>query len=286
MNKLIGHKKTFEEFIILYENNNLPNKILLNGKKGIGKSLFVNEFLKRIYNEKNSTNLILSNSHPNIFRVKKNSDKKNIEISQVRELIKFQNGTSFNNKTKIIIIDDLEFLNISTANALLKSLEEPNGNVIFFLINNNDFKILETIKSRCIEYKLNLSQKEIITILNDYFNEDIFDQLSHDFHNHYNTPAYLIKLIEYLNENNININNISIEQFLLHIIESKNFKSNTFISENVNYFIELFFYKNIKLKNISNKLKDYFYYKFSDFKRYNLDMETYFLEFKEKLLRE
>ena len=37
--KLIGHEKYLEKFVILYENNKLPNKILLSGKKGIGKSL-------------------------------------------------------------------------------------------------------------------------------------------------------------------------------------------------------------------------------------------------------
>tara|TARA_Y100000992_G_C21253839_1_gene487405 strand:- start:823 stop:1683 length:861 start_codon:yes stop_codon:yes gene_type:complete len=286
MNKMIGHTKTLESFINLYRNNHLPNKILLNGKKGIGKSLLVNSFLFNIYKDKNSKNLILSNSHPNIFRVSKNIDKKSIEMSQVRDLIRFQHSTSFNNCTKTIIIDDLEFLNINTANALLKTLEEPNENVIFFLINNIEYKVLETIKSRCIEYKLKLSESEIISIVNNYFDQDIYNQLSFDFINYYNTPSYIINLIKYFNDNNLNFIDISIEKFLLHIVKSKDFKSNSFINENLNYFIELFFYKNIKLKNISYKLKDYFYYKFSDLKRYNLDMEAYFLEFKQKLLRE
>ena len=38
--KLIGHETYLEKFITLYENKNLPNKILLSGKKGIGKSFF------------------------------------------------------------------------------------------------------------------------------------------------------------------------------------------------------------------------------------------------------
>ena len=46
--KLIGHETYLEKFITLYENNNLPNKILLSGKKGIGKSLLTEKFLYKI----------------------------------------------------------------------------------------------------------------------------------------------------------------------------------------------------------------------------------------------
>ena len=45
-NKLIGHESYLEKFVTLYENNELPNKILLTGKKGIGKSFLAKKFLK------------------------------------------------------------------------------------------------------------------------------------------------------------------------------------------------------------------------------------------------
>ena len=47
--KLIGHETYLEKFVTLYENNELPNKILLSGKKGIGKSLLAKKFLYRIF---------------------------------------------------------------------------------------------------------------------------------------------------------------------------------------------------------------------------------------------
>ena len=71
---------------------------------------------------------------------------------QFWEMIKFQNNSSFNNKLRTIVIDDLEFLNLNSSNALLKSLEEPNDNIVYFLINNSEYKILDTIRSRCINY--------------------------------------------------------------------------------------------------------------------------------------
>ena len=78
--KLIGHESYLEKFVTLYENNELPNKILLSGKKGIGKSLLTEKFLYKIFNSNNDYELIKNKSHPNILNIKKNNDKKMIEI--------------------------------------------------------------------------------------------------------------------------------------------------------------------------------------------------------------
>ena len=113
ISKLIGHKYILNELIYLEQIKKLPNKILLNGPKGIGKKLLVNHFLNYIhsknnelfydlknneYNINNNLSLIISsNSHPNIFKIQKKKDKKLIDIDQVREMIQFTNQTSFNN---------------------------------------------------------------------------------------------------------------------------------------------------------------------------------------------
>ena len=78
-----------------------------------------------------------------------------------------------------------------------------------------------------------------------------------------------------------------IEEFLQEIIKNRDYITNSFIKDNLNIFIELFFYKNInKSKNISYKIKKYFYLKLSKLKKYNLDLETFFIEFEDKLLSE
>ena len=303
ISKMIGHKSLFNDFIYLDQIQKFPNKILLNGPKGIGKKLFVNHFLnyfylkdnKEFYNLKNyeynlSNNiskLITSNSHPNVLRIYKKNDKKIIDIDQIRDMFQFTNQTSFNNDRRFIIIENVNLLGINAANSLLKSIEEPNNKIYFILINNSEFKTLETLKSRCLEFKLNLLNSEVIEIVNYQFNNDIYKDINLDFVNNYNSPSFLISLVNFLESNDLSIKDNSIEDLLSYIIKNKLYTSNDFIKEHLNLFIELFFYKNINIsKKISFKIKKYFYLKLSFVKKYNLDFESFFLEFNDKLLSE
>ena len=286
-NKLIGHDTYIENFVMLYKNSKLPSKILLSGKKGIGKSLLIKHFLLKIFNSNNDQRLITNNTHPNILNIKKTNDKKNIEIDQIREVVKFTNQSSFNNKARFIIIDDSEFLNINSSNALLKNLEEPNENVFFILIFNSDMSLLDTIKSRCIEFKINISNDNIELIVNNYFNDNIYNKISSDLINYYSTPLFLISLLNYMNENELSISNTSIDDLLINLINNKHYNKQDFIRDNLNTIIELFFYNHInKTKKLTYKIKEYYYSKFSNVRKFNLDYETFFLELKDKLLSE
>ena len=286
-NKLIGHNSYLENFVSLYKYDKLPSKILISGKKGIGKSLLINNFLLKIFNSNNDQELIANMTHPNILNIKKTNDKKNIEIDQIREVVKFTNQSSFNNKARFIIIDDAEFLNINSSNALLKNLEEPNENVFFILIFNSDMSLLDTIKSRCIEFKINISNENIELIVNNYFNDNIYTKINSDLINYYSTPLFLISLLNYMNENELSISNTSIDDLLINLINNKHYNKQDFIRDNLNTIIELFFYNHInKTKKLTYKIKEYYYSKFSNVRKFNLDYETFFLEFKDKLLSE
>ena len=285
--KLIGHESTLENFLNLYSNKMFPNKILLSGMKGIGKSLIVNYFLLKVFNSNNDYQLINNNSHPNILNIKKNIDKKNIEIDQIREIIKFTNQSSFNNKSRFIIIDDAESLNINSSNALLKNLEEPNENVYFILIYNSEVSLFDTIKSRCIEYKIKISYENTKLIVDNYFNANIFEHINSDLINYYSTPYFIISLINYLNENELSISKTTIDELLINLINNKHYIKEDFIRKNLNMIIELFFYNHINItKKISYKVKEYYYSKLFNVKKFNLDYEIFFLEFKDKLLSE
>ena len=285
VNDLIGHKEYLNNLEYLYKENKLPNKILLSGHKGIGKALLVKNFLYKVFDDNNSHVLINNNSHPNILNIKKKDDKKIIEIDQIRDIIKFTNQSSFNNKSKFIIIDDVEYLNQSSSNALLKSLEEPNFNVNFFLVYNSNLKILDTIKSRCIEIKINLNQEGTKLIVNKYFDDEVYENINNSLSNFYSTPNFLILLVNYLKENDLSLVDTNINVLIRNIIVNKHYNKNIFVKDNLNYIIELFFYNHINItKEISYKVKEYYYTKLRNIRKFNLDYETFFLEFEDNLL--
>ena len=78
----------------------------------------------------------------------------NISKDEVRNLVKKLTFKPFESSFKINIIWLPEYLNISTSNAILKILEEPPGNTLFFLVTNNDQKLISTIKSRVQAFKI------------------------------------------------------------------------------------------------------------------------------------
>ena len=149
-----------------------------------------------LINQKNkSFNLVKNNSHPNFYKIKKEDGKKNIDISQIRNLYDFVNRSSFNNKLKIVLIEDIENLSINSSNALLKLIEEPNKNVQYFLIHDISKHVIDTIKSRCINYNLILDNNYKKSIIDHYFGQNIYDNLPNDLKNHFLTPGDIISLI-------------------------------------------------------------------------------------------
>lgn len=79
-----------------------------------------------------------------------------IKVEQIRELITFANRSQHVSAYKVIVLPRMSELNVNSANALLKILEEPPSNCIFILQADNLNQVLPTIKSRCFKYRLNL----------------------------------------------------------------------------------------------------------------------------------
>ena len=296
--KLFGFKNIFDELININNNDKFPNKILFSGYKGIGKTTFVyhliNYFLSQDEEDKYDSNeniinkLVQENYHHNFFNIEIKDEKKNIEISQIREMINFTNKSSFDNKNKIILIDNVEYLNKNSLNALLKVIEEPNNKVLFFLIHNNEKRIFQTLKSRCIEFKLKLENKYVHQIVNYFLDEHVLNSISPDFTNFYTSPSNYINFISFCKKNELDYCNISIEKFIKYIIKNNIYKKDIFIRNNIKFYIELFFLKKISFFYSSEifDLFNYFNKKFDIFIKFNLDLESFFLEFNSKLLNE
>ena len=301
--KLFGYKENFNHLANLFNKANLPSKIILSGPEGIGKSTFAYHFINyalsmdesdaydidknEIFSTNKSFNLLNNKTHPNFFSVDLIEAKKNIEISQIRSMIEYTNKSSFNNKPRFILINNIEFLNINSANALLKVLEEPNKGVFFILIHNNSKKIKDTITSRCINFKLNLSFNEINKISSSLINSDVYSEFNKDFINNYNTPGFYLKLLDFAKTNKIDIKKVTLKEFLLFIIDNNLFKKNPYVKKNFSIFVQLYFLQLIKQLNNCDYLIDLYSKFINDFNncdKFNLDYETLFLEFKSKVL--
>ena len=301
--KLYGLKINFEEIVNLFNSNKLPSKILLSGSKGCGKSTLTYHFINYIFSihENNSYNiklneinpnnnsfkLIKNGSHPNFHLIDLIDDKKSIEISQIRNMINYTNKSSFNNRPKFILIDNVENLNINSLNALLKIIEEPNENVFFILVHNDSKKILKTLKSRCLPFKINLTFDQSINIANHLLDKNIFELLNKDLINYYTKPGDYISLINFSKENKIDLNELNLKKFLLFLIEENYYKKSNFVKFNIFNYIELYFLKIFNQSNNKNKISSFytkFIHKINYANKFNLDYESLFMEFKLKIL--
>ena len=298
--KLFGLNKYFEELAFLYEKNELPNKILLSGKRGLGKCTLTYHFINYVlsknedseynFNEKtiNSQNhsfkTIYNKSNPNLTLIDLNSDKKFIDINQIRELISNLNKSSFNAKPRFVLIDNIEFLNLNSINALLKILEEPSSNVYFFLINHNK-KILPTLLSRCLNFKITLTHNESLSIANDLLDGSLKNVVNPDLINYYISPGNIYNLVNFSIENDYNLFDLNLRGFLKILINNNHYKKDDFIKYLIFDLIEFYF---IKINSsfsieIYNKYR-YFLKRISDTKRFNLDEDSFFQEFDNKIL--
>ena len=301
--KLYGYKPNFFELVDIFNRKRLPNKILFSGKKGIGKSTFALHFINYIFseNEENryildsctidinnkSYKLISQNIHPNFYYINKQYDKKYIEISEIRNLNNFINKSSFNDNLKIVLIDDIEYLSSGASNSLLKIIEEPNNNVQFILIQDSRKFVLDTIKSRCIKFNFNLEDKFKNEILNHYFQDITYENLSNEFKNNYLSISDTINIIEFCIEENLAINQMSIEDLLIYIFKKNIFKLQKSNKLNIKVLTEIYLH-NIYKKNKSfelYKLINFYNKKYNDVIKYNLDLETYYLEVKNVFIK-
>ena len=300
---IYSYKYFFNEIIQLYKNKKMPNKILLSGKKGSGKSTFayhlVNFFLSndeelkydlienKINSENKSFKLLQNNSHPNFYLIDLLAEKKNIDVAQIRGMISYTNKSTFNNQDRFIMIDNVEYLNKNSINALLKIIEEPNENIYFILINNSEKNMLPTLKSRCITFKIHFSFDETVNICNQILNQNILNELNYDLINYYCTPGEIIKLVQFAEEKQINLKDHDVSSIISLIIENTYYKKNIFIKNLLINFIELFLLKRYKTSNNKNFLLNFyqsFIQKINNTEKFNLDEESLFLEFKSKIL--
>ncbi len=295
--KLHSFEDQFKNFVNLYNNGKLPNKILLSGQKGIGKSTFayhlINYILSKnedfsynlsdfLINKKSATfKLIHNGTNPNFKLINIESDKKFINVDQIRDLIKYLEKSSFNTKPRFVLVDNIENLNLNSVNAFLKILEEPPKNTFFILINS-DKRILLTLKSRCLNFRMFLSNQKSTEVINKILGLDIFDLINKDLLNYYDTPGRILDLLDFAQKNKIDLKNLDLRRFLILIIDESLYKKENRIKDILYEFSEIFLLRKIRPKY--SYIVNYFLEKIENTKKFNLDDESLFIELKKKVL--
>jgi DNA polymerase-3 subunit delta' len=85
---------------------------------------------------------------------KKRKPSREIRVDAMRDAIEFAQRTSGRGRGKVVMVYPAERMNAVTANALLKTLEEPPGDVRFVLATEAAHQLLPTIRSRCLGHTL------------------------------------------------------------------------------------------------------------------------------------
>ena len=152
--------QTTEERIFAYlEGGRIHSGIILVGNDRETKLSFAQKmaaFLIRKYpgntkNIENIENRIAKNLHPDVITLN-DEDEDIIKIKQVREVCHQMEVAPIEAGFKVCIINDCHKMNQASANAFLKSLEEPGPNRLFLLLTSQPGSLLPTIISRCVQF--------------------------------------------------------------------------------------------------------------------------------------
>jgi DNA polymerase III subunit delta' len=154
-------------------NNSLANFYVFSGPVGLGKFSLAKSFAENIFLNNNSELIGKDNIldvSPDFFLIEKEEGKKNISIEQVRNLISKMSLSSFLNSYKVVIIKGGEDLNQSSANALLKLLEEFKSKMVIIMTTDDISQIPKTIVSRARLFNFSLASFDFVydILINDF----------------------------------------------------------------------------------------------------------------------
>jgi DNA polymerase-3 subunit delta' len=168
---IVGQDKAVEAFAAAWAARKLHHAWLLAGPRGVGKATFAHAAARRVLadaagppvghprletpDDHPIVRLVEAGSHPDMRwlerlpREKGDGLARDITVRQIRQLGEFMGLTAALSPWRVAVIDSMDELNKEASNALLKMLEEPPPNTLFFLVSHAPGRLLPTIRSRC-----------------------------------------------------------------------------------------------------------------------------------------
>lgn len=179
--RLIGHSAAQTAFLDAFNSARLHHAWMISGPRGVGKATFawkIARFLLAaghddggmfappppstldIDDDNPISRRLIALSEPRLFLLRRPYDAKterlktDITVDEVRRMKSFFALSAADGGRRVAIVDALDDMNPSAANALLKLLEEPPADVTFLLITHQPARLLPTIRSRCRTLRL------------------------------------------------------------------------------------------------------------------------------------
>jgi DNA polymerase-3 subunit delta' len=177
---LIGHGEAERQLLDAYRGPRMHHAWLIGGPEGIGKATLAYRFARFVLANPVATLLpdtvrnlsvpedhpaarrIIAGSHPDLLALRRiaeaGKDKipQDISVNAMRDIVRFFGSTAGEGGWRICIVDAADDLNRSSANALLKLLEEPPPRSLFLIVAHLPGRLLPTIRSRCRMLHLHL----------------------------------------------------------------------------------------------------------------------------------
>ncbi|WP_439499935.1 DNA polymerase III subunit delta' [Bosea sp. (in: a-proteobacteria)] len=170
---LIGHARSEQAFIEALRSERLHHAWLLGGPEGIGKASFAYRVARFMLaagdplvraastatlampESDPATRRVIAQSHPDLHLLRRTvkpdgkSVTSNIPVDSVRRVLDRFGSSAAEGGWRICIVDSAEDMDRSSANALLKLLEEPPPRALFLIVAHAPGRALPTIRSRC-----------------------------------------------------------------------------------------------------------------------------------------
>jgi hypothetical protein len=145
--EIIGHEEIRKRLYVELSRTKLHHAQLFTGQESIGKKLIALELARDILGRRSIKSL---NNCPDFhFFDPIAGDTQKGESKEIRSLLSKLSLRAFEGGARVTVIDNAHELGRASANALLKTLEEPGSNSYFILISHNKELILPTVRSRC-----------------------------------------------------------------------------------------------------------------------------------------
>ena len=178
-NNIVGHKQVITQLCLMQQEDRIPHAMLFCGTDGVGKSLVAEALAAAILCHAPVNNqacghckacqVLAAGTHPDFFQIQPESETKAapaIRIEAVRKLQEEIARIPLLSERRVVIMQEADKMNEAAANCLLKTIEEPSGQIVFILLTSRPSALLDTIISRCMRVEFGILQpEELVAIL-------------------------------------------------------------------------------------------------------------------------